>query len=75
MILVEALAIVSAGILVGAPLAFWTARLVESAVGEPIGGAPNGLSALAMILISGIAALLPAHPASRIDPMIALRYE
>jgi putative ABC transport system permease protein len=76
MILVEALAIVSAGILVGTPLAFWTARLVESAIGEPSGAvASNGLGALAMILIGGISAFLPACRASRIDPMIALRYE
>ncbi|HUA84918.1 MAG TPA: ABC transporter permease [Bryobacteraceae bacterium] len=76
MILAEASVILLAGIGAGAPIAFWTAKLVASAIGEPSNTIPpNAFSALAMIAVGAAAAFFPARRASRVDPMIALHHE
>jgi putative ABC transport system permease protein len=71
----EATILVAIGALIGIPLAIVASRGVESLLYGV--GASDPLSYLvaagALIAVSALAAFLPAHRASRIDPMVALR--
>jgi predicted permease len=77
MVLKDALGMVSAGLVIGAPLAFWgkglAAHLIEGPSAES--AAPIVFGAVAMIAIALLAAYMPARRASRVDPMEALRHE
>ena len=73
----ETLLLVGVGVALGVPAAIGLARLVRTllfgvGVSDPvaIGGAMFVLAASALL-----AASVPARRASRVDPMIALRYE
>ncbi len=77
MVLRESLAVSAGGVLVGLPLAFAAARLLRSMLfnlgpGDPVtfGAALVGITAVAVV-----ASLVPARRATKIDPMLALRYE
>ena len=75
LVLREAAVVVCIGAVVGAVLAIPAGRSVASllhGVGA-VDPASYGLAALALMLVAGLAAFLPAHRASRIDPMVALR--
>jgi predicted permease len=77
MMLRETLLLVGLGLAIGIPAAIVASRLIAS---ELYGLKPDDAStmALAILVTAGIAALagyLPALRASRVDPMIALRYE
>jgi predicted permease len=75
LVLREAAVVVCIGAVVGAVLAVPAGRSVASllhGVGA-VDPASYGLAALALMLVAGLAAFLPAHRASRIDPMVALR--
>jgi predicted permease len=76
MILRDAFGMVAAGLVVGAPLTLWARRIAAAMVpGLPANPVvPMALGALAIIVAALIAALAPAHRASRVDPMEALRY-
>ena len=71
----EAAVLVVIGAVIGVPLAILASRGVESLLYGV--GASDPLSyvvaAGALIAVSALAAFLPAHRASRIDPMVALR--
>ena len=77
MVLGDALAMVTAGLCVGAPLAFWGKTFAASLIPDlPVKSAlPIAIGAVAMIAIAMLAAYAPARRAARVDPMEALRYE
>lgn len=77
MIIREALAKGVAGVLIGIPAAFAAVRLV---VNQLYGVSPNDLkyslaAAFVLLLCLVVAAYAPARRASRVDPLVALRYE
>jgi len=69
--------LVAAGLALGLPLAFGLTRLLSSLLFQV--GAADPLTYIALVLgLGGIALLacyLPARQASRVDPMVSLRYE
>lgn len=77
MVLIDALAMVGAGLSMGAPLALWGRRFAAGWVPglAPDKIAPIAFGTLAMIAIGLLAAWLPSHRAASVDPMQALHYE
>jgi ABC-type antimicrobial peptide transport system permease subunit len=75
MILRSALALVGAGLLVGAPVAAWSGRVAASLIENLQAGRvlPVAIAALAMMGLALLAAYLPARRAARINPVDALR--
>jgi putative ABC transport system permease protein len=69
--------LVAAGLAIGLALAFALARLLSSLLFQV--GAADPVTYIALVLaLGGIAVLacyLPARQASRVDPMVSLRYE
>jgi putative ABC transport system permease protein len=69
--------LVALGLALGFPLAFGLTRLLSSLLFQV--GAADPLTYIALVLgLGGIALLacyVPARQASRVDPMISLRYE
>jgi predicted permease len=73
----EVLVLVAIGIAIGVPAALLSSKLVASMLfGLSATDAASLLAAAAVMLaIAALAGYLPARRASRIDPMVALRYE
>jgi predicted permease len=73
----EAVALVAIGAALGLPLAFAASRSVASLLYgvNPMDPASYSLATILLVFVAGVAAYLPAHRASRIDPMVALRSE
>ena len=77
MVLRDCLLLAGIGIAAGVPASFWLSRLVARqlfgvAPGDLVTvGAASGL----LIVVAALAGYLPARRASRVDPMVALRYE
>jgi predicted permease len=77
MVVIESLIPVAMGVIVGIAGALLAARLVA---GLLYGVAPQdpvsiGIAAATMLAVAALAAAVPARRASRVEPLIALRYE
>jgi predicted permease len=77
MILGESLRLVGLGVALGLPLVFAASQLLK---GMLFGLAPNDLgtfvsATLVLVAVSALSGYLPALRASRIEPLVALRYE
>jgi ABC-type antimicrobial peptide transport system permease subunit len=77
MVLREALVLVALGIAIGVPAALALGRMVSSLLYGLKPTDPLTISSAVIILfgVAGVASYLPARRASRVDPMVALRYE
>jgi predicted permease len=76
-VLGDAARIVCIGLAIGVPIALASKRLAAHVMeGLPINSAiPIMVGAVGMIAVCLWAAYVPAHRATRVDPMVALRYE
>jgi putative ABC transport system permease protein len=77
LILRESLLLVVVGVVVGLPIIFAVTRLASSLL---FGLTPTDplsifLSALLMLVVALVAGYLPSRRATRVDPLVALRYE
>ncbi len=77
MVMRESLALVIAGVAIGLPAALAAPRLISSMLFglTPTDPPTIGMATLAMIGVTLLAAYLPARRASKVEPMVALRYE
>jgi ABC-type antimicrobial peptide transport system permease subunit len=76
-VLRESFVLVFIGIATGVPAALAGTRLVRSMIfGLGFADPLVIVSAVALLaVVAGLASFLPAHRASQVDPMVALRYE
>jgi predicted permease len=72
MVLTNAAGLVACGLLIGAPVAFWSTRVAATMLEDlPAGGiAPIGIGVAAMIAVALAAACVPARRANLIIPLI-----
>jgi ABC-type antimicrobial peptide transport system permease subunit len=77
MVLRDALGMVLAGLVIGAPFAFWSKSFAASLIPDlPVKSAvPLAFGSLGMIAVALLAAYVPTRRATKVDPMVALRYE
>ena len=77
MVLREALVLVGTGVAIGVPLSLALARSVTSLLYglKPTDSLTISAAVLLLFAVAAIASYLPARRASRVDPMVALRYE
>jgi predicted permease len=77
LILRETAVVVLVGVAIGIPAALAVGQFASSLLFhlEPWDPVSIALSAIAMFLVAGVAGWIPSRRASRVDPMVALRYE
>jgi len=77
MILRNTAALVAAGLAIGIPVALGASRFVKSQLYNVGAADPLSFAAAALILaaVAAFAGFIPARRATRVDPMVALRYE
>jgi ABC-type antimicrobial peptide transport system permease subunit len=73
----EVLILLSIGLAVGIPTGLGLGRIVSAQLYGIQGHDPSVAAGTVLLLatISALAGLIPAHRASRVDPILALRYE
>jgi predicted permease len=73
----ESLVLVAGGLMIGLAIAIGASRFVATLLFgiAPQDGATIALAMAIMAAVAALAAYLPARRASRVDPMVALRYE
>src|SRR5207237_44139 len=76
MVLKDALVLVGAGLVLGAPMAFWSKRIAANFVQAFTleSAMPIGVALLTMIVVALLAAYVPARRAARVNPIEALRH-
>jgi putative ABC transport system permease protein len=77
MILNRSLICAGAGVAIGLAGAFALTRLLEGLLYEvrPMDPLVLGSVALLLVIVAMLASYIPARRATRVDPMVALRYE
>ena len=75
MMLRRGLTLVAVGVVLGAPVAFWGTRFAATAIEGIPGLPPVATAAVAMLVVAALASFMPAHRATRVQPVIALRSE
>jgi ABC-type antimicrobial peptide transport system permease subunit len=77
MVLRESLLLVFVGVAIGIPAALGAGRLVASQLFGLTSTDPVSLfgAAILLLAVAALAGFIPALRASRVDPMVALRYE
>jgi predicted permease len=77
LVLRESMVLVVIGVVTGLAVAVAAGRLVETLLFglPPTDALSIGAAVLIMVTVSALAGYLPARRASRVDPMVALRYE
>jgi ABC-type antimicrobial peptide transport system permease subunit len=76
-VLRDALALIGAGIAIGIAATLLLARLISGLLYGVSSTDPAAYASVAgiLIVVGALSAWLPARRASRVDPMVALRYE
>ncbi len=77
LVMKEVLLLLGIGLTLGMPSAIGLGRFVATQLYGIKGSDPwmAGLTMIVLIAASSAAGLIPAHRASRVDPMVALRYD